>query len=159
MLQHSVCVAPLKHRHWGEEQLKRVWEGKHHTRRLHWFHTRAGRGQTITGCESGGAWCDFNSVQTRSDTILYSLKTLTSWRKKKRRSMALDPLTVRSQTIWNNKRDTFATVHNSGERSSPVGEAAPLMCAKKQEQNKKNFKCRLKASRMISMTWQRTSKH
>lgn len=24
MLQHSVCVAPLKRRHWGEEQFKRV---------------------------------------------------------------------------------------------------------------------------------------
>lgn len=49
--------------------------------------------------------------------------------------MALDPFTVRSQTISNNKKDTFATVYNSGERSS-LGEAAPIMCAKKYKQDR-----------------------
>lgn len=47
--------------------------------------------------------------------------------------MALDPFTVRSQTTLNNSRDTFATVYNSGERSSPEDEAATLECAKTKE--------------------------
>lgn len=48
--------------------------------------------------------------------------------------MALDPFTVRSQTTLNNSRDTFATVYNFRERSSPKGEAATLECAKTKEE-------------------------
>lgn len=55
--------------------------------------------------------------------------------KKTKQNMALNPFTVRSQTISNNNRDTFATVYNSGEISS-LGEAAPIMCAKKCKQNR-----------------------
>lgn len=62
--------------------------------------------------------------------------------------MALDPFTVRSQPTLKNSRDTFATVYNSGESSSPKGEAATLECAKQRR------KCGLKKKEKKKNRWQ-----
>lgn len=147
------CVAPLICRHWGEEQLKIAWEGKRHTKSPLVL-AREARSSLYV---NQGEWCDFNTVQTRSDTILYSLKTLTSQKNKKHGTRPIyckipDHLKQQQQQ----KRDTFATVYNSGERSSSKGEAAPLCVP--HTQKKKRQKPGLKASHMISTTWQtRTS--
>lgn len=50
--------------------------------------------------------------------------------------MALNPFTVRSQTIWNNKRDTFATVYNYKEKDQPLRVNLHHLCVPKKEKRK-----------------------
>lgn len=108
MLQHSVCVAPFKRRHWGEEQIKRVWEGQRHTSPpLVWHQYNV--------CESGENGVNFNTVQTQSNTILYSLKTLTSWKNWKH---GTQPIRCKLSARLKKHKGNISTVYNYGERSS-----------------------------------------
>lgn len=120
-----------KCRHWGEEQLKRVWEGKRHP-----------------SASSSSPWIQrvmwfffFFLVQTCQDTKQCSLKTLTPWKRKKK-NMAQDPLL--EQQMGN----LCKCVQFWGQMNPPRGEAAPLMCANK----------RIKSGHAISpkdpVTWQ-----
>lgn len=81
--------------------------------------------------KSEGERFHFNTVQTPSNTKLYSLKT--SWKIKTWHSILF---AVRSQTSWDNKKDTFA---NFGERSSPKGWSCTNYVPKIIKRRKKNW--------------------
>lgn len=84
-------LAPLKHRHWGEEQLNRVWEGKHmiHAETRPSLYVNQERTVPFQHCPDS----------TWHHPIVP--KDMTSWNN---RNMALNRFTVRSQT--KNKRYT-----------------------------------------------------
>lgn len=128
-----------KCRHWGEEQFKRGL-GRRTPPIVSPGFTPELDGRRAIIIHIWIEWRDFKPVQTRADAKLRFPKDTNLMRKSK--NMALDSFTVRSQTTWNDKRDTPLQLCTILERDHPRRAKPHHLCVPK-----KGTKRGLKASR------------